>query len=63
MCSIIAYMYLVEHKAVLFSVSSTIISAVHHFNTVMATPTACWARISGSGYAIAELCLLEDSFT
>ena len=29
-----------------------IISAVHHFNTVMGTPTACCIGISGPGYVI-----------
>ena len=29
-----------------------IISAVHHFNTAIGTPTACHVGISGPGYAI-----------
>ena len=38
---ILAYVYLIEHKAVLFSVFFFfIIGAVHHFNTAMDTPTA-----------------------
>ena len=48
MYQILAYVYLVEYKAVLFSAFSTF---YHHF-TVIATPTACWVGISGSGYAI-----------
>ena len=53
---ILTYVYLIEHKAVLFSAFPTfflIISVVRHFNTAMAMPTVCWAGISGDGYAIA----------
>ena len=54
---ILAYVYLVKQKVVLFSafprsfwlsVSSTIL-----LNTAMATPRACWVGVSGPGYAIA----------
>ena len=50
MCQILAYVYMVEHKAMLVS---AFFSVVHHFNTAMTTLTACWAGISGSGDALA----------
>ena len=51
---IIANVYLVEHKAVLFLAFSTFfglsMSSTILFNMAMGTPTVCWVR---SGYAMA----------
>ena len=45
---ILAYVYLVEHKAVSFSATSAFSDyQCHPPFTAMATPTACWAGISG----------------
>ena len=46
MCHILAYVYLVEHKAASLSVFSTFfLITLHHF-TVMATPTASYSLLS-----------------
>ena len=53
MCRMLVYVYLVEHKTVLFSAFLLIISVVHHFNLIRQWPhPVCWAGISGSGNVI-----------
>ena len=52
MCQILAYVYLVEYKAVLFSVFSDYQCRPPFYGIGHASPTACWVGISGSGYAI-----------